>query len=250
VFQLCYNLWELVDLRICCLSTVDRRNIIRIRSTRRFGANLAQFLSLSPPRFLFYSMVVSATTPLLPPKPLHAVPVAERPSGHRYFKSLLFGLVFDTSLICINGTQFVFFPLRLIPLKVTRDLYEAAIAYTKSSFGVLCGEFSPLKFKLPLKMTSVTLVLMCQWFAPTSLLITTEGMDESILVRDPETGQVVGLNLPPKLVLMANHQVYCDWWYLWAFTYFLNVHDSVLIILKKSLKWVPVVGWVRFVACV
>ncbi|KAG8868729.1 hypothetical protein FRB97_001959, partial [Tulasnella sp. 331] len=86
------------------------------------------------------------------------------------------------------------------------------------------------------------MVLICQWFAPTQFVITTEGMDDSMVVKD-DTGQVVGLQLPEKLVVMANHQVYLDWWYLWAFTYFLNMHEYVLIMLKKSLKWIPVVGW-------
>ena len=32
--------------------------------------------------------------------------------------------------------------------------------------------------------------------------------------------------------------------YAWCLTYFMNTHRDVYIVLKKSLKWVPVVGWV------
>lgn len=39
-------------------------------------------------------------------------------------------------------------------------------------------------------------------------------------------------------------QVYADWWYVWCLTYFMNMHRDVLIVLKRSLKWVPVLGWV------
>ena len=54
-------------------------------------------------------------------------------------------------------------------------------------------------------------VLICQWFAPTKVLITLEGdniKDEDFIVKD-EVGNVVGLKLPEKLVIMANHQVSC-----------------------------------------
>lgn len=50
-------------------------------------------------------------------------------------------------------------------------------------------------------------VLMCQWFAPTKFVITTEGMDESIFVKDPKTGKVTDIKLPEKLVIISNHQV-------------------------------------------
>ena len=59
------------------------------------------------------------------------------------------------------------------------------------------------------------IVLMSQWFAPTSLSISfeKEGMGgltdqeiESMLVKD-DSGRVVGLQFPNKLVIIANHQV-------------------------------------------
>ena len=56
---------------------------------------------------------------------------------------------------------------------------------------------------------------MCQVFAPTKLRITfeTEGIGaftaeqiEEIVVRD-QSGKVSELRLPPKMVIIANHQV-------------------------------------------
>lgn len=58
-------------------------------------------------------------------------------------------------------------------------------------------------------------VLMSQWFAPTRLIVTFEkdGQGgfiqddiERIVVRD-KTGNVVGLDLPNKSIIIANHQV-------------------------------------------
>jgi len=94
---------------------------------------------------------------------------------------------------------------------------------------------------------------MCQWFSPTKLVISfeTEGKGrftteqiEKIVVKD-ENGKVVSLDLPTKFILIANHQVYADWWYAWCLTYFIGehgVHNSVYITLKKSLQWIPILG--------
>ena len=58
-------------------------------------------------------------------------------------------------------------------------------------------------------------VLMCQWFAPTKLVVTfeTQGMGrftpeeiDLCLLKDSH-GNPVALNLPTKFVLIANHQV-------------------------------------------
>lgn len=32
-------------------------------------------------------------------------------------------------------------------------------------------------------------------------------------------------------------------------TYIMNMHQDVLIVLKRSLKWIPILGWVRVVVC-
>jgi hypothetical protein len=74
---------------------------------------------------------------------------------------------------------------------------------------------SPLAYPLPHPAHSPSLVLMCQWFAPSTLLITLErdgpgafSQDEidKIAIRGSD-GRVLGLNLPRKSVLIANHQV-------------------------------------------
>lgn len=37
-------------------------------------------------------------------------------------------------------------------------------------------------------------------------------------------------------------QVYLDWWYAWILCYFMGTHKDVFIVLKNSLKWIPVMG--------
>ncbi|KAF5382889.1 hypothetical protein D9757_006353 [Collybiopsis confluens] len=169
--------------------------------------------------------------------PVHCLPVSERPSTSflQKLRALAFFIVFNLACLMINLSQFIFLlPLRLLPFKWSRKRYEAGIRYTKGSFGCL-------------------LILMCQWFSPTSLRITFEPegkgavpqeVIDRIIVKDKE-GRVVALDLPQKFVYIANHQVYSDWWYAWCFLYYVGqgVHKHVYITLKKSLQWVPIVGW-------
>ena len=81
-------------------------------------------------------------------------------------------------------------------------------------------------------------------FAPTSLVITTSGTPalESLVERDG-TGRVTKVNLPDRLVIMANHQAYTDWMYLWILSCYCGEARGIIILLKASLKNIPVVGW-------
>ncbi|KAF8832523.1 hypothetical protein HHX47_DHR1002033 [Lentinula edodes] len=176
-------------------------------------------------------MTVDSTTGI------HSLPISQRPptSWKQKLRALAFFFIFNLGCSMINASQFVFLlPLRLLPFNWSRSLYDEGIRYTKGAFGCL-------------------LVLMCQWFSPTSLKITFEAngkgaipqdVVESILVRDKED-KVVSLNLPSKFVYIANHQIYADWWYAWCFLYYMSseAHRYIYITLKKSLRWVPVVGW-------
>ncbi|KAJ6574835.1 acyltransferase-domain-containing protein [Mycena capillaripes] len=174
-----------------------------------------------------------------PPSPeLYTLPISARPgiSWRRRLPATASAIVFAVACLMINTTQIVFLlPLLLLPFRWSRTLYADGIRYTKRSFGTL-------------------LVLMSQWFAPTKLVISFEQKGkgsftaeeiERIVVKNKD-GQVVSLDLPTKFILIANHQVYADWWYGWSLAYFIGpngVHDSITITLKKSLQWVPILGW-------
>ncbi|KAG7099415.1 hypothetical protein E1B28_001268 [Marasmius oreades] len=175
-------------------------------------------------------MRVSSSSP-------YSLPISQRPSTSWKQKilALAFGIIFNVGCMTINISQFIFLlPLRILPFKRSQRLYEEGIRYTKGAFGCL-------------------LILICQWFSPTKLVITfetkgkgalTEEEIANIVVRN-ESGDLVSLNLPHRFVYIANHQVYADWLYAWCFFYYIGqgVHEHVYITLKKSLKWVPIVGW-------
>ena len=112
------------------------------------------------------------------------------------------------------------------------------------------------------------------FFAPTTITITTPDGHQTQLplstltARDPKSNKLVGLNLPKNLIIMANHQTYLDWMIIWIMGYHAvtpaapNDHSfkpsagsqptwqdhghgsrSIIILLKKSLKHLPLVGW-------
>ncbi|ORY88240.1 acyltransferase-domain-containing protein [Leucosporidium creatinivorum] len=154
--------------------------------------------------------------------PLYSIPIKDRPPHGSLLTGLLFALTFNTCIILTNLTQFILFPLSLHP--ATAPLYYRI---TKSSFG--CAT-----------------VLISQWFAPTSFVVTAgEGVEDSgteWLERDSK-GKVTGLKLAKRGIWISNHQTLADWLYLWSFAYFASHHGSILITLKSSLRKIPVIGW-------
>ncbi|EIW86486.1 hypothetical protein CONPUDRAFT_44786 [Coniophora puteana RWD-64-598 SS2] len=165
---------------------------------------------------------------------LHELKITERPprTWTQTLNAICAGLVFVTSAVLINSFQLVvLLPLRVIPLQATQNLYDEGVRYSKGAFASLIN-------------------LMNQWFAPTQLKITFERegqgkvSEEDIerFVERDGSGKISFLRLPQKSVITSNHQVYSDWWYIWGLTYYMGTHKDVFIVLKKSLKWVPIIG--------
>jgi lysocardiolipin and lysophospholipid acyltransferase len=104
-----------------------------------------------------------------------------------------------------------------------RDLYYAYMAYTKQSFALLS--------------MSVT-----EWWGPTVIRMSGDASVADQIHLTPD-GRVE-FSFPERLVLVANHQIYTDWLYLWWAGYANNpqMHGFLYIILKESLKWIPVMG--------
>ncbi|PWN90411.1 acyltransferase-domain-containing protein [Acaromyces ingoldii] len=155
------------------------------------------------------------------------VPIPKRTTPPKYLQTGVFAVLFNTSIILANLTQFL--ALGLYPLPITRPYYERAIAYTKLSFARL-------------------LVAISQLFGPTKLVVSCSdpqgnALDPERIVKRRVDGTVSHVELPSKSVWISNHQVYTDWLYLWCLAYYGDLADSILIILKDSLKWIPFVGW-------
>ncbi|KAG9618230.1 acyltransferase-domain-containing protein, partial [Aureobasidium melanogenum] len=125
---------------------------------------------------------------------------------------------FLSGVLAISASQFIGAPLKLIDPK----FYDGYMAWTKESFAVLTAT-------------------MTQWWAPTAVRVTgDESMKDQLYQMDDGS---LRCNFPHRLVMMANHQLYTDWLYLWWIAYTNKMHGRIYIILKESLKNIPIFGW-------
>lgn len=100
--------------------------------------------------------------------------------------------------------------------------YAAYMAWTKESFAIL--------------VTTIT-----QFWSPTLIRVSGDESMQGQLYQMPDGS--LKCNFPHRLVLMANHQLYTDWLYLWWIAYTNKMHGHIYIILKESLKSLPILGW-------
>lgn len=89
---------------------------------------------------------------------------------------------FLSGLMAISATQFLGAPLKMIDPK----FYEAYMAFTKQSFGVL-------------------ITTMTQWWAPTVVRVSGDKSIPRQLFHQPDGS--LECRFPKRLVMMANHQV-------------------------------------------
>lgn len=144
------------------------------------------------------------------PRLKHGIPM-------QILRSLLLATWFNCCCVVIVATQLVGAPLYVI----NKRHYYAYMAYTKRSFGLV--------------ITALT-----QWGCPTFVRVSG---DESVRGQLHLAGDGgLKATFSERLVLTANHQVYTDWIYLWWFAYTNQAHGYVYIILKESLKYIPILG--------
>lgn len=150
---------------------------------------------------------------------LHTLEISQRPrrTWAQTLNAILAAIVFLSACLMINCSQFVFLlPLQLLPFAWAETVYHEGIRYSKGAFGRLLGmsrdAWHARKRRVLIRRVTV---LLSQWFAPTKLVVTfeqegqgrfTEEQIAQVVERDAR-GRVVGLRLPQRAVLIANHQV-------------------------------------------
>ncbi|KAF2720502.1 acyltransferase-domain-containing protein [Polychaeton citri CBS 116435] len=145
-------------------------------------------------------------------KPRHGLPM-------QIVRIFLFTIYFFSSCLFIHGAQILGAGLYFI----NKDHFYAWQALCKQYFGLLA-------------------ITGTQLWSPTVIRITG---DESVTGQIKQTRDgLLRLDFPNRLVLIANHQIYTDWLYLWWIAYCNEVptHGHIFIILKESLKYVPIIG--------
>ncbi|KAI8938927.1 hypothetical protein NX059_004782 [Plenodomus lindquistii] len=125
---------------------------------------------------------------------------------------------FLSGVLAISASQFLGAPLKLID----PQFYDGYMAYTKECFAIL--------------VTCLT-----QWWAPTVVRVSGDSSMVGQLIKKPDGS--LECKFADRMILMANHQLYTDWLYLWWIAYTNKMHGFIYIILKESLKNVPIIGW-------
>ena len=144
------------------------------------------------------------------PRLKHGIPM-------QILRSLILSTWFDCCCVIIVATQLIGSPLYFI----NKRYYYSYMAHTKESFGIVIGALT-------------------QWGCPT--LVRISG-DESVRGQiHLAKGGYLQTTFSERLVLTANHQVYTDWIYLWWIAYTNKMHGYLYIILKESLKYIPIIG--------
>ena len=133
-------------------------------------------------------------------------------------RALALSSYFLSGALCINLSQILGTPLYLI----NQQWYNSWIAFTKQSFGLLT-------------------MTLTQAFSPTKVIVSGDASVRGQLQRKADG--TLHLDFPERLVLIANHQIYTDWLYLWWTAYCSGMHGRLYIILKESLKKIPIIGW-------
>ncbi|CBY02024.1 hypothetical protein IAQ61_006614 [Plenodomus lingam] len=125
---------------------------------------------------------------------------------------------FLSGVLAISASQFLGAPLKLID----PQFYDGYMAYTKECFAIL--------------VTCLT-----QWWAPTVVRVSGDSSMVGQLIKKADGS--LECKFADRMILMANHQLYTDWLYLWWIAYTNKMHGFIYIILKESLKNVPIIGW-------
>ncbi|KAI1817237.1 acyltransferase-domain-containing protein [Poronia punctata] len=165
------------------------------------------------------NLTAGITNPALDPKIGHPSGKAKYGRLRALLRAFTFSLYFGISIIAIHGSQLIGAPLYVID----RELYYAYMSLAKASFGLL-------------------ITTMTQWWAPTVIRMSGDASVAGQLSLTAD-GRVK-CAFPERIVLIANHQIYTDWLYLWWVGYTSNpqMHGHIYIILKESLKYIPVIG--------
>ena len=171
-------------------------------------------------------------------KPLYTIPINDRPPHGPWTSKILFPVIFTLAQLGINSTQFLFVPLLLVPF-VGKRLFSSAIGWTKDGYGRL------RECRSTVWPDSNAVIAITVLFGPTQFAITTDtppSHGQTLVERDTN-GHVIKINLPDRLVIMANHQAYLDWIYIWILACYAGHSPGLIILLKASLKNIPVIGW-------
>lgn len=138
----------------------------------------------------------------------------------------LLGFFFFTGCLSIVFSQFLFLTFYRTNDK---NKIQSLLDYTKKNFVIL--------------LTFCT----SMFSSPTKIILnfkTKELRDKYIKVKPNGIGNDrLKLTFDPSAVIISNHQIYSDWFFLWFLAYLNNCSDHFFIVMKKSLERLPILGY-------
>ncbi|ODM23536.1 hypothetical protein SI65_01125 [Aspergillus cristatus] len=132
-------------------------------------------------------------------------------------RSLLLATFFNCCAVVTVVTQLIGTPLYVI----NKDWYYLYMAMTKQAFGLV-------------------ITALIEWGCPTPVRVCGDASVRG-QIHLLEDGRLK-TQFSERMVLVANHQVYTDWIYIWWLAYTNVMHGRIFIILKESLKYIPILG--------
>ncbi|CDH10295.1 uncharacterized protein ZBAI_02080 [Zygosaccharomyces bailii ISA1307] len=144
----------------------------------------------------------------------------------------------------------------LIKIKRVSKLFFAVLVFFLTCFCITITQLSillfyrssPAKLKYFMDLTKEgfisLLITILRVIAPSSVRITTDSnsIPKGTFFKDLKTGRISS-HLSSKSVIIANHQIYTDWVFLWWLTSTADLAGRVYIMLKKSLESLPVLAF-------
>lgn len=137
----------------------------------------------------------------------------------------LLGLFFFTGCLSIVFNQFLFILFYKYFARNDKNGLQSMLNYTKSNFVILLA-FCTSMFSSP---TNIILSFKNDSLRKRSIIVGKNGD--------------VKLNLDPRAIVIANHQIYSDWFFLWFLAYLNRCEDHFFIVMKKSLEKLPILGY-------
>ncbi|GAA5893065.1 lysophospholipid acyltransferase family protein [Sporobolomyces salmoneus] len=171
---------------------------------------------------------------------LHMIPMDSRPPPTFLdrLRVLTFNTTFLVYLLFAHTFQLLFLPFLLLSVLLSFTRAEPFRSIKLSSREV---------FRLGIKWTkeifASILIAIVRLFGRSKFVITMDSQEEleRFVKRDKE-GKVTGFRIQKHAIWMSNHQCYIDWILIWIVMAYANVSEGIVIIIKASLQWAPLVG--------
>lgn len=136
------------------------------------------------------------------------------------WREVLWGLILIFPILAIHICQ-----LLSLVLYIYRPAYNKAQEFWKGCFAELLIFFVERCAKKDLNKVQVS------------------GSQEALKDISLNAAGELQFNFDDRSVFLSNHQIYTDWIYLWWVAYLNGSHDVLYIILKESVKYIPILGW-------